>query len=161
MASGPRERMGEFSEFVLLVGERIAEAAYRLRVEAVKATRIGRIRMETVMLRRDRRSAVVRLGEAAHVAVRDARVADPVLVSLAREVDDVDAAIEAKAREAARIADLPDEQVLKRPTGRPGKEEAGAVAGPTGSPDGGRAEGLAEAPVTREGPVETRRGPEG
>ncbi len=114
MATNGRERMSDISEFFLLVGEKVVEAAHRLQVEAIKATRIGRVRMEMVLLRRDRRAALFRLGEATHAAIREGRVADPALATLAREVDDVNAAIEAKQDEVGRIADLPDEAVLGR-----------------------------------------------
>lgn len=114
MATNGRERMSDVSEFFLLVGEKVVEAAHRMRVEAIKATRIGRIRMEMVLLRRDRRAALFRLGDAAHAAIREGRVPDPALATLAREVDDVNAALEAKQDEIARIADLPDEAVIGR-----------------------------------------------
>jgi hypothetical protein len=127
-----RERMGDVSEFLLLVGERLAEAAYRVRVEAIKATRIGRVRMEMVMLRRERRAALLRLGEAALEAVREGRVTDPVLVARAREVEDVSGALEAKADEAGRIADLPDEQILERD--RPRDTAAPAASAPAAAP---------------------------
>ncbi|HEY8370524.1 MAG TPA: hypothetical protein VIM86_14545 [Thermodesulfobacteriota bacterium] len=114
MATNGRERMGDVSELLLLVGERLAEAAYRVRVEAIKATRIGRVRMEMAMLRRERRAALIRLGEAALEVVREGRVTDPVLVARAREVEDLSATLEAKANEASRIADLSDEEILER-----------------------------------------------
>ncbi len=128
MATNGRERMGDVSEFLLLLGERLAEAAYRVRVEAIKATKIGRVRMEMVMLRRERRAAVFRVGEAALEAVREGRVADPVLVARAREVEDVGAALEAKAEEAGRIADLPDDEILERRKEAQAKAEANAEA---------------------------------
>lgn len=142
MPTNDRERMSDVSEFFLLIGEKVAEVAHRLRVEAIKATRIGRIRMEMVLLRRDRRAAIFRLGEAAHAAIREGRVADPALATLAREVDDVNAALEAKQDEIARIADLPDEAVIGRKT--------------AGGPDGeaGRGEPPGSVPVGRRGPDE-------
>jgi hypothetical protein len=148
------ERWGDLSEFLLLVGERVAEAAYRARVEVVKATRIGRIRMEMVMLRRERRAAIFRLGEATLKAIQENRVLDPVLTARAREVDDVNATLAAKAEEATRIADLPDEDVLRRRREAAG-EAAGATAAPAGAaPDGAAGRTLDAIPVARREPAD-------
>jgi hypothetical protein len=122
MASRSRESFGDVTEFLLLLGERLVEAAYRVRVEAIKAVRIGRLRTEMVMLRRERRTAIYRLGQAALAGVQDGRVTDPVLAAAVREVEDVSAALEAKADEAGRVADLPDDAVLDRPKGRAARE---------------------------------------
>jgi hypothetical protein len=132
MASRSRESFGDVTEFLLLLGERLVEAAYRVRVEAIKAVRIGRLRTEMVMLRRERRTAIYRLGEAALTAVQDGRVTDPVLAAAVREVEDVSAALEAKADEAGRVADLPDDAVLERPKGRAAAKEPDA-AQPSGA----------------------------
>ncbi len=139
-----RDRLSGTSEFFLMLWEKLAEGVYRVQVEAVKAVRIGRLRLEMIMLRRDRRSAVLRLGEAAHAAVHDGRVDDPVLVALAREVDDVDVALGARQDEAARIATLPDEEVLGR---QPGREPQSAEAADPGKP-------LGPIPVTRRDPLD-------
>jgi hypothetical protein len=148
------ERWGDLSEFLLLIGERVAEAAYRARVEVVKATRIGRIRMEMVMLRRDRRAAIFRLGEAALKAIQENRVLDPVLTARAREVDDVNATLAAKAEEATRIADLPDEDVLRRRR-EAAEEGAGPTAAPVAAaPDGAAGRTLDAIPVARRDPVD-------
>lgn len=139
-----RDRFSGASEFFLMLWEKLAEAVYRVQVEAIKAARIGRIRLEMIMLRRDRRSAVVRLGEAAHAAVREGRVADPLLVTLAREVDDVDAELLARQDEAARIAALADEEVLGRRSGHPVQ--------PAEPP--GHGEPAGTIPVTRRDPLD-------
>ncbi len=135
-----RDRLGGTSEFLLMLWEKLAETVYRVQVEAVKAVRIGRIRLEMIMLRRDRRSAVARLGEAAHAAVREGRAADPTLVALAREVDDVDAALAARQDEAGRIAALADEEVLGPRPGRQRRpaEPAGRDDQPGTAPAGRR-----------------------
>jgi hypothetical protein len=153
-----RERWGDLSEFLLLVGERVADAAYRARVQVVKATRIGRIRMEMVMLRRERRAAIFRLGEAALGAIQENRVLDPVLTARAREVDDVNATLAARAEEASRIADLPDEDVLRRRR-EAAEGAAGPTAGPTAAPvgpapDGAAGRTLDAIPVARRDPVD-------
>ncbi len=151
MATNSRERMSDVSEFFLLVGEKVVEAAHRMRVEAIKATRIGRVRMEMVLLRRDRRAALFRLGEAAHAAIQEGRVADPALATLAREVDDVNAALEVKQDEIARIADLPDEAVI-------GRKATRAPAGSTpvthrGPDEGSTGDGAEAGPEQVDGPL--------